>query len=376
MMRRRCVCAWNANLTVSVVLVLMAMAVMTGCAGTPQPRPVTPPEAGDATSRGIPDESRGLHLAISPRLGFDHALHFLRSKGGVSHELKDGDTVMTGDRLRVSVQTSEDAHLYLAFCAHQELAVYPSQGGVRTRAGELMFAPPGNADLVFDGDPGTEVLYVILSRTELSLADSRLAQALAAQRTGSTPVDCGTSLEAKMAKLPSGLSPAPLSTPTPAPAPAPAPATPTPTPTPMPAPTPTPMPMKVVRGTVVPRKPLPLPHPRNGLGPPRAAISNAQASRTDSAGALHGPAFPDTPPALSPPPAPNPDAPPGPPPPDPDYERNPGNIVWYRVDGATGPADVVAADDDGIAVVRHTFTHVPQASPPSGPTASSPGGMP
>jgi hypothetical protein len=38
--------------------------------------------------------------------------------------------------------------------------------------------------------------------------------------------------------------------------------------------------------------------------------------------------------------------------------------VWYRVDGAPGPVDVVAADDDGIAVVRHTFMHVAAASPP------------
>jgi hypothetical protein len=47
------------------------------------------------------------------------------------------------------------------------------------------------------------------------------------------------------------------------------------------------------------------------------------------------------------------------PPPDPDFERNPGNIVWYIHDGATGPADVIAADDDDIAVVRHAFLHVP-----------------
>jgi hypothetical protein len=52
------------------------------------------------------------------------------------------------------------------------------------------------------------------------------------------------------------------------------------------------------------------------------------------------------------------------PPPDPGFERNPGTIVWYGRDGATGPADVVAADEDGIAVVRNAFLHVPLASTP------------
>ena len=53
-----------------------------------------------------------------------------------------------------------------------------------------------------------------------------------------------------------------------------------------------------------------------------------------------------------------------------DVERNQGAIVWYRADDATGPADVVAADEDGIVVVRHAFNHVAQASPPG--AAASP----
>jgi hypothetical protein len=272
---------------------MLAISAMAGCTGAPQPRHATPQGAGDPTSPAGSDE-RGLHLERG-RLGFDHALQVRRSRTGVSHELHDGDAVMTGDRMRASIQTSEDAYLYLAFCAHQELAVYPTQGGIRTRAGEVMAAPQAGTELVFDGDPGPEVLYVILSRTEISVADPRLAAALAAQRPSNTPVDCGTGFEAKLVKPPNNAGSA--------------------------GPT-APHSTNVLRGAVRRKKPISSTRAPDGHNPP-----------------------------------PDPDFERFPP--DPDFERNPGAIVWYRVDGATGPADVVAADDDGIAVVRHAFRHVP-----------------
>jgi regulator of RNase E activity RraA len=37
--------------------------------------------------------------------------------------------------------------------------------------------------------------------------------------------------------------------------------------------------------------------------------------------------------------------------------------VWYGAKNSTAPADVVAADEDGIVVVRHAFNHVAQSSP-------------
>jgi len=293
MTSRRWICAWNAISATSVTLAISAMA---GCTGTPQARCATPQAAGGPTSLVGSDE-RGIQLERD-RLGFDHALQVRRSRTAVSHELHDGDTVMTGDRIRASIRTSEDAYLYLAFCAHQELAMYPSQGGIRTRAGEVMSAPQASAELVLDGDPGPEVLYVILSRTEISVADPRLAAALAAQRPSNTPVDCGTGFEAKLAKPPrnpsAGRAPAPRST-------------------------------NILRGSAFRKKPISSTRAPDGHTPPP------------------DPGFERFPP-------------------DPDFERNPGNIVWYRVDGATGPVDVVAADEDGIAVVRHAFTHVALAS--------------
>jgi hypothetical protein len=37
---------------------------------------------------------------------------------------------------------------------------------------------------------------------------------------------------------------------------------------------------------------------------------------------------------------------------------NPGDAVWVAADGAARPGTVIAADADGIAVVRYRFRHV------------------
>jgi hypothetical protein len=218
-----------------------------------------------------------------------------RSKQAAPHELHDGDTVMSGDRIRVSVATSEDAYLYLAFCAGHELAVYPSRRGVRTRAGNLTLVPEGDGELVVDGGPGPEVLYLILSRTELSLVDPHLADAIAATGHGAKEVDCGADLDAKLARPASGGPPrAPGSA----------------------------MGKNVLRGGVVPKMPMPASRARRGGAAPVDAGAAAA------------------------------------PPDDPDFARSPGEIVWYGDDGPNGPGEVIATDADGIAVVRYGFTHI------------------
>jgi hypothetical protein len=134
------------------------------------------------------------------RLAFDHALQVRRSATAVPHELRDGDTVMTGDRIRASVVTSADAYVYLVFCGGQQLQTYPSQRGVRTKAGDLVPVPEGGGELVLDSQPGSEVLYLILSRNELSLADPYLASLIAATGDDSRTVDCGSSLDTRLMK--------------------------------------------------------------------------------------------------------------------------------------------------------------------------------
>ncbi len=330
--------AWEAISASSAVSVLLAMSAAAGCAG-PLARHEAPQEAGSSSLEGS-DESRGIHLEHD-QLGLDHTLLVRRSKNGVPHELHDGDTVMTGDRLHATVQTSEDAYLYLAFCAHHKLAVYPSPSGIRTRAGDLMTVPPEGAELVFDGDPGVEVLYVILSRAELSLTDPHLAAALAAQRPNNMPVDCETTLEAELAKPPSDAS---AIEPT------------------------TPNSTNILRGVPVRKKQKPPANPRKGQKSPHPTKPTAPKPGSGSSSPNPDPAPTNTcPPDKGPPgvarAVPDCDSPNVP-----DYERdlerNPGAIVWYRAENATGPADVVAADEDGIAVVRHAFTHVAQTASP------------
>jgi hypothetical protein len=154
-------------------------------------------DPGGSGSQRPPDVTRGMHVEPG-RLAFDHAVEVRRSNSGVALELRDGDTVMTGDRIRVSVRTSADAYLYLAFCASQHLQIYPSQHGLRITAGDLVLVPDGGGELVLDSQPGSEVLYLIVSRDELSHADPDLAALIAAIGDGTKAVDCGASLDRLM----------------------------------------------------------------------------------------------------------------------------------------------------------------------------------
>jgi hypothetical protein len=184
----------------------LAIFATTGCAATAQAGSErdTWRSLADADERGAPSapenpDVRGMSVKDGHghpgQLNFDHSLQVRRSVTGVPHELHDGDQVMAGDRIRVSVQTSVDAYLYLAFCSHHELTLYPPQGALRTQAGVLMVAPPGDKELVIDDDPGREVLYVIVSAQELSVADPTLAGALMSTSPGSMHQDCGRSLD-------------------------------------------------------------------------------------------------------------------------------------------------------------------------------------
>lgn len=264
----------TATATAAMLLVAAGVAVVVFAqrGGKQAARVGAPPVVGDerplehtGAPNLVPEVTRGLHVE-GGRLGFDHAVQVRRSETAVPHELRDGDTVISGDRIRASVRTSTGAALYLAFCAGQHLQIYPSQQGVRTRAGDLMVIPEGGGELVVDDHPGSEVLYLILSRNELSLADPQLAGLVAAAGDTATTVDCGASLDRRLMK--SAGSPA-----------------------------------HVLRGETIPRK--------HGKSP--------QA---------------------------------------PDLRADPGDRIWYATDGAGDPGSVVAADSDGIAIVRYRFTHV------------------
>lgn len=104
-------------------------------------------------------------------------LRLVRELG--NEPLRSGATVISGDRLRIEVKTSVLAHIYLVYCDSMRApTVFPTVGSVVTRARETTVLPSTSGSIVIDGEPGTELLYVIASRRELARADPVLARAL------------------------------------------------------------------------------------------------------------------------------------------------------------------------------------------------------
>lgn len=286
--------------------------------------------AGCVRGSQIDDLTRGFRVEV-PELGFEHSLQVRRSTSDVFRDLHHGASVRTGDRIRVTFVTSENAFLYLAFCKEGRLAIYPSQGGIRTRAGELMTAPQGAGELVVDHQIEHEVLYLILSRAPVAITDPRLAEALAAEKPAGQ-LDCNAAPEARLpapaaqhsirdSELASRDSAVEASAS---------------------------VSNKVLRGTPVRKRPVPSKRGNHGHAPPLPQRQNVTG---DSSMKTLQPADP-----------PDTSVTEGAPP-DPDFERSPGSIVWYGTDG-TDPAAVVAADTHGIAVVRYAFVHVASSSTP------------
>jgi hypothetical protein len=122
-------------------------------------------------------------------------------------EMRSGDIVLDGDRLQLSVRTSKDGYLYLAFCSQQAkdpryhgLSVFPpDKGGIPMVANQPTLAPARDAEIELDNQPGQEALYLILSRSELSHADAGLADVLAAARRGRETAECGAPFQGAIA---------------------------------------------------------------------------------------------------------------------------------------------------------------------------------
>lgn len=178
----------------SCILAGSSIVMVAACAAAPPPvQPLAPdaasPESDGSTPPEVGSDERGMAVESAPftlQIG-------LRIHGSKEGPLSDGDTVMTGDRIQVFAQTTEDAHMYLVFCAEvRKLAVFPSHGSISTPAGTTTVAPGKDASLVVDDQLGSETLYVILSRADLVSTDPRLADALHAAQSGEAAVDCGS----------------------------------------------------------------------------------------------------------------------------------------------------------------------------------------
>jgi hypothetical protein len=165
----------------------------------PEPEPVT---SATTPSPGSPVAGSNTPFVLETRL---HARRTQPNGQSITlDEIRSGDIVLDGDRLRVSVRTSKDGYLYLAFCSQQArdpryrgLIVFPDEGSEIPVAANQSTLAPTNAAIVLDDQPGPEALYLILSRDKLSRADAGLADVLAAARRGRE--DCGAPFQAAVA---------------------------------------------------------------------------------------------------------------------------------------------------------------------------------
>ena len=210
MMRSRC----NGVICASAALWMVA-----ACGGAPPATGTTPVQA-DTGSGEPPDGTRGMDVKVAPWAGSSVAgsaapfvletrLRARRTQHGqpiTLDEMRSGDIVLDGDRLLLSVRTSKDGYLYLAFCSQQArdpryrgLSVFPDEGGIRMIANQLTLAPASNREIELDNQPGQEALYLILSRNELSRADAGLSDVLAAARQGRETAECGAPFQAAVA---------------------------------------------------------------------------------------------------------------------------------------------------------------------------------
>src|ERR1041384_6913621 len=213
----------------SVVRIHAALWMSAACGGTPPATGTTPglastgPGERSDRTRGMdvqlmPGASAETPSAESPVAGADapFVLHTRWRARRTQHgqpitldELRSGVIVQDGDRLQLSVRTSKDGYLYIAFCSQQAqdpryrgLSVFPDQGGLRMVANRPTLAPARDGkigEIVLDNQPGQETLYLILSRNELSRADAGLAAVLAAARRGREATDCGAPFQAAVA---------------------------------------------------------------------------------------------------------------------------------------------------------------------------------
>jgi hypothetical protein len=143
------------------------------------------------------------------RLTFSVALHVRGSGSGI---LRNGDSVVSGDRMQLQIQASENANLYIAYCAEDgELAMFPQYGSIPAKAGEITYAPARDGEILLDDNTGPEALYVIVSRFPLEHSDPQLAAVIAATRHNEETADCGEHFRALGAER-SSESPEPKNT--------------------------------------------------------------------------------------------------------------------------------------------------------------------
>jgi hypothetical protein len=122
-------------------------------------------------------------------------------------DVQDGRTpLISGDRVQITIRTSQTAHVYLAMCAQSKsdtayhgLTIFPERGSTVIAADAPAILPSPTIGIILDDQPGTEVLYVVVAQRELATADAQLAKALDAARPGAQRGECGAQLSPRPA---------------------------------------------------------------------------------------------------------------------------------------------------------------------------------
>jgi hypothetical protein len=131
--------------------------------------------AGGGAHAGDTDETRVPRSAH--RIEFTHQL-VLTSPGSKSQVLDpEHDYVAKGDTIEAFITPVEDVFVYLGYCNGDEFKLYPAGGPALRAEARHRFKVPEPYDI--DDD---KVLYVIVSRTEVSLASPDLAIAIGQSR--------------------------------------------------------------------------------------------------------------------------------------------------------------------------------------------------
>jgi hypothetical protein len=132
-------------------------------------------------------------------------------------DVQDGRTpLISGDRVQITIRTSQTAHVYLAMCAQNKsdtayhgLTIFPERGSTVIAANAPAILPSPTIGIILDDQPGTEVIYVVVAHTELAAADARLAKALDGARPGARRGECGARLSPRPAPSIGRRAPAP-----------------------------------------------------------------------------------------------------------------------------------------------------------------------
>ncbi len=165
------------------------------------------------TSDEVNAEEREKEVHGEDVLVLDVNLRARRLIGGsyvLLERLQSGAVLYDEDQLQILVKTAHDAHLHVAFCSavHTrpgagELSIYPPAGAIAAARHRVTFVPGRQKDIVLDKRPGAEVLYLIVSRVPLSMADESLANAIRGAQGSANLADCRTLQQAIHVDAPS-----------------------------------------------------------------------------------------------------------------------------------------------------------------------------